>query len=104
MYKKLWAPLAVTGSSNPPLDIEEVLSTGDRLACRFAASGVHQGLFLGFPATGGPCQYPGITMMHFVGLRVVERWSIVDRLSPLIQIGAVVAPKNSLRLDQAPTD
>lgn len=77
-YRTVWAALAAAGSANPHLDIKDVLSNGYRLACRFVLSGVHQGTFMGVPPTGRPYQCHGITIMRFLGPRVVERWSMTD--------------------------
>jgi len=69
-----------------------VLAEGDRYCCRFTMSGVHKGPFLGVPATGKSYVLPGITIMHFAGGKVIERWSSADMLSVLVQIGAMPPP------------
>ena len=91
-YRMVWKALAAQGTPNPKLDVKEVFSTGHRLVCRFVMSGIHQGSFLGFPATGRNYEQQGITIMHFEGDRVIERWSITDRLGVLSQIGAFTQP------------
>lgn len=99
-YRTVWAALAADGSANPHLDIKEVLSNSDRLACRFVMSGIHQGPFMGVPATGRPYLCQGITIMRFVGPRVVERWSITDTVKQLTQIGtdsAAMSPSGPRR-------
>ena len=74
------------------LTIDETLTDGDRLCCRFTLTGRHDGDFLGVPGTGTPITLPGITILHFRGGRCVERWSTADLLGVLVQIGAVPAP------------
>jgi|ERR1700722_2373930 len=76
----------------PKLEFHEVLWTGDACAIRFTMSGRHVGEFMGVPATGTPIILPGITILHFEGERVVERFSQADMLGLLVQIGAVPAP------------
>jgi predicted ester cyclase len=91
-YQMIWATMAEVGKPNPTLTFHEVLTDGDLYSCRFAMSGVHQGPFMGVPATGKPYVLPGITIMRFDGPTVLERWSSADMLSVLIQIGAVPPP------------
>lgn len=44
------------------------------------------------PASGTAIALPGLTILHFRGDRVVERFSQADMLGLLIQVGAVPAP------------
>jgi predicted ester cyclase len=76
----------------PTLEFHEVLADGDAMAIRFTMSGRHVGEFMGVPATGTQVAVPGITILHFSGDKVVERFSSADMLGLLIQIGAVPAP------------
>ena len=74
------------------LTIDEEISDGDRMALRFTQSGVHQGVFMGFPATGKTFSMVGQTILHFRDGKIVERWSTADMLSLLNQIGALQPP------------
>jgi len=65
---------------------------GDVCAIRFAMTGRHVQEFMGVPATGTPITLPGITILHFRGDRVIERFSQADMLGLLVQVGAVPAP------------
>jgi predicted ester cyclase len=76
----------------PRLDFHEVLWDGDKCSIRFTLSGNHAGEWLGVPATGTQVGVPGITILHFDGDQVVERWSQADLLGFLVQVGAVPAP------------
>jgi predicted ester cyclase len=76
----------------PRLEFHEVLWDGDTCAIRFTMTGRHVGDFMGVPATGTAIVQPGITIMHFDGERVIERFSQADMLGVLVQIGAVPAP------------
>jgi predicted ester cyclase len=91
-YRMIWAALAEDGRPNPSLQFHEVMVDGSMYCCRFTMSGVHQGEFMGVPATGRPYSMDGMTMMRFEGDRVVERWSSADFLGLLTQIGAIPAP------------
>jgi predicted ester cyclase len=55
-------------------------------------TGRHLGEFMGVPPTGKLIALPGITVLHFDGERVIERFSQADMLGLLVQIGAVPAP------------
>jgi predicted ester cyclase len=70
------------------LTIDETLTDGDRLCCRYTLTGRHQGEFLGVPGTGTEITLPGITILHFRDGRCVQRWSSADLLGVLGQIGA----------------
>ena len=48
--------------------------------------------FMGVPATGTTITLPGITILHFRGDKVAERFSQADMLGLLMQIGAIPAP------------
>ena len=76
----------------PKLSFDEVLWDGDVCAIRFAMTGRHVQEFMGVPATGTAITLPGITILHFRGDRVVERFSQADMLGLLVQVGAVPAP------------
>ena len=77
---------------SPKLDFHEVLWTGGACTIRFTMTGRHVGEFMGVPATGTEIALPGITILHFRGDRVVERFSQADMLGLLVQVGAVPAP------------
>jgi hypothetical protein len=89
-YAMVWQTLAAPGRRSPVLEVKEVFSSGNRLVCRFVMSGLHQGPYAGVPATGRPYEQNGMTIMHFDGELVIERWSLTDRLGVLIQVGAFV--------------
>lgn len=48
--------------------------------------------FMGVPASGTAITLPGITILHFRGDHVIERFSQADMLGLLVQLGAVPAP------------
>jgi predicted ester cyclase len=76
----------------PQLVFDEVLWDGDAAAIRFTMTGRHVSEFMGVPPSELPVVVPGITILHFDGDRVVERFSQADMLGLLVQIGAVPAP------------
>ncbi len=76
----------------PQLRFHEVFSNGDRLVIRFTMTGTHRGDFLGVAPTGRDVAVDGITILHFRDGRCVERWSSVDMLNWLVQLGAAQPP------------
>ena len=77
---------------SPKLDFCEVLWNGDACAIRFTMTGTHVAEFMGVPATGTEIALPGITILHFRGNQVIERFSQADMLGLLVQLGAGPAP------------
>ena len=71
---------------------DDMFVAGDKLAWRFRFRGTHLGPFNGAPPTGKSFEVPGITILRFGETRCVERWSVTDFLSMLIQIGLVPPP------------
>lgn len=71
---------------------EQYLVEGDSLTMRFRFAGTHLGEFQGIPANGRAFDIGGITILRFGEARCVERWSVADFLTMMIQIGAVPAP------------
>jgi predicted ester cyclase len=80
------------GISSNSLEFHETLWDGNKCTIRFTMSGRHTGEWLGVPGTDTEVAVPGITILHFDGDQVVERWSQADLLGFLVQVGAVPAP------------
>ena len=77
---------------SPQLEFHEVLWDGATCTIRFTMTGRHVGEFMGVPATGNGIALPGITILHFEGDRVVERFSQADMLGLMVQMEAIPAP------------
>jgi steroid delta-isomerase-like uncharacterized protein len=77
---------------SPKLAFEEVLWDADSCAIRYTMTGRHVGDFMGVPATDTEIALPGITILHFDGAQVRERFSQADMLGLLVQLGAVPTP------------
>jgi predicted ester cyclase len=80
------------GFGSPQLDFHEVLWDGDACSIRFTMTGRHVGEFMGVPATDTEIALQGITILHFEGDQLVERFSQADMLGLLVQVGAMPAP------------
>lgn len=77
------------GVPDATIGAQDLLADGDRVALRFTLSGTHTGELFGAPATGARIDAEGITIVHFSGDQVVERWNRLDDLAFLTQIGAM---------------
>jgi steroid delta-isomerase-like uncharacterized protein len=74
------------------IDIDELVGDGDKVVWRITASGTHKGPFQGVPASGKSVQFGAQYTFRFADGKIGERWSTLDRLSLLVQIGAVSLP------------
>jgi steroid delta-isomerase-like uncharacterized protein len=74
------------------IEVDELVGEGDEVVWRITASGTHEGTFQGVPATGKAVKFGAHYTFRFSNGKIVERWSTLDRLSLLMQIGAVSLP------------
>jgi predicted ester cyclase len=74
------------------LEFDEIVTEGSVLMMRFHCEVVHQGPFMGAPATGRSARLDGHTSMRFGGAHVIERWSTADFLGLMIQLGLMKPP------------
>jgi steroid delta-isomerase-like uncharacterized protein len=86
-YSALWG-----GFPDLTLRIDDMVAEGDKVTWRVTATGRHDGTFMGLPATGKPVTFGAQYEFRFEDGKIVERWSTIDRLSLLVQIGAVSMP------------
>lgn len=83
-YEAFW--VAFPGGQ---ISLDDVISEGDEVACRFTLRATHRGEFNGMPPTGRQVTRTGITILRFSGGRCVERWSQADSLGLLRQLGSI---------------
>ena len=83
-YQAFWA--AFPGCQ---LLLEDVLASGAKVACRVRLQGEHHGAFRGVAPTGARIDVAGITILEFRGGRCVRRWSCMDSIGLLQQLGAL---------------
>jgi len=65
---------------------DDVVSSDDRVAVRWTATGTHQGDQLGVPPTGKQVRLTGIDILRIQDGRVVERWGETNGLEMMQQI------------------
>lgn len=85
-YEDWWR--AFPGSQ---LVLDDVISAGTKVACRLVIEATHAGAFQGIPSSGKAVSVSGFTILRFLDGKCVERWSLVDSLTLLRQIGALDA-------------
>ncbi len=83
-YEAFWA--AFPGSR---LTLEDAFASGDKVACRVVLEGEHRGPFQGVPTTGVKISVPGLTILEFRDGRCIRRWSQMDSVGLLRQLGAL---------------
>lgn len=75
--------------------IEEMVAEGDDVACRYTFTGTHQGPFMGIPPTGRAVTVEGITVLRFAGEQCAERWTQMDAMGLMQQLGVIPAPEHA---------
>ena len=86
-YQAFWAAFP-----DARVTTEDLIEQDDKLVSRFLLTGTHRGAFLNLAPTGKGISVPGITILRFVSSKCIERWSMVDSLSLLSQLGVHVLP------------
>jgi steroid delta-isomerase-like uncharacterized protein len=71
------------------VEIEELVSAGDRTVIAFTLSGTHEGDLMGIAATGRQVKVSGMTLSHFENGKIVEERELLDQLSLFQQLGVV---------------
>lgn len=74
-------------------ELEETVCEGDRVACRFTATGTHNGQFMGMPSTGKRVTWSVINIYTFSDGLLVREYANPDLLAVLAQIGALPGPQ-----------
>ena len=72
-------------------EIEDIFSSGDRVAVRWIGSGTHVGEVNGIPATGSAIRVDALTIHRLEGGKIAETWEVWDTLGFLQQLGVVPA-------------
>lgn len=73
-------------------ELHDLVASGDRVAIRATAHGVHNTDHLGVPATGRPYAMATMHLYRANGDRLAEHWGVRDEHGVLVQVGALPAP------------
>jgi predicted ester cyclase len=69
--------------------VQDQLAEGEKVVTRFTGGGVHRGVFMGVAPTGKTVTWTGISIDRFEAGKIVERWTEINILGVLQQLGAV---------------
>jgi len=67
--------------------LEDMLAEGDKIACRWTATGTHKGEFMGMPATNKQVTITGIHIDRIADGKIVETWNYSDMMGVVQQLG-----------------
>jgi predicted ester cyclase len=71
------------------IEIEDIISEGEKLVHRFTFYGTHRAEFLGVAASGKLVTAAGMQINLFSSGKCIEVWSVHDTFRFLSEIGAV---------------
>ena len=83
-YAGIWAAFP-----DARVSAEDMIEAADKVIVRFVMTGTHRGPILGLNSTGMSIYLPGMTILRFKEQKCVERWSVTDSLSLLVQLGGL---------------
>jgi predicted ester cyclase len=75
------------------VELGHVIAEHEDVAVRFTVTGTHSGELMNVPGSGRDVTINGISVYHFRGGRIVERWTSADVFGFLVQVGAIPAPE-----------
>jgi steroid delta-isomerase-like uncharacterized protein len=71
------------------LTIHDEVAEGDRVVHRWTWRATHSGELFGIPATGKLVEFDGMIMVRMANGQLVERWSRIDEVTLLRQLGVI---------------
>lgn len=83
-YRTIYPDLEMT--------VDDLISEGDKVVCRWTARGTNTGPLMGMPATGKSATVTGISICTVVNGQIVEQRTNWDTLGMLQQLGVVPTP------------
>ena len=75
------------------VNIEDMIGEGDKVVVRFLEIGEHQGEFEGIAPTGKEVTWLEMAIFRVVNNKIVECWTLEDRLSLMQQMGVISLPE-----------
>jgi steroid delta-isomerase-like uncharacterized protein len=74
------------------LEVEGIISEGDKVSCRWTSTGTHRGDLFGIPATGRSVKVTATVLYRVVDGRLAEGWINRDDLGLMRQLGVIPTP------------
>lgn len=84
MYRGIYPDLHMT--------VDDLISEGDKVVCRWTARGTNTGPLMGMPPTGRQATVTGISILTVANGKVSEQRTNWDTLGMLQQLGVIPAP------------
>ncbi len=88
-FMKQFHTMVFAAFSDVRVNVKDFIAEGDKVVCRFTASGTHQGEFMGIPPTGKQFTIMEIRIYRVVGGKIVECWGLFDQMGMMQQLGAI---------------
>jgi hypothetical protein len=73
--------------------IDDMVAEGDKVVVRYTLTGTHKGELMGVLATNKKVTIWAIDIVHNVGGKFVEAWTMFDTLGLMQQLGVVPKPE-----------
>lgn len=83
------------------ITVEEQIAEGDLVVDRFTANGTHKGEFRGVTPTNKNITFTGIVINRFADNKIVERWTEINLLGIMTQLGVMLEPAHVERQELA---
>ncbi len=82
----MFLQMCANGFPGVKITVDELISEGDKIGCRWTLTGKQQGEFMGMPASGNEVVIKGADIYHFENGKLKEVWPVVDMLGMMNQI------------------
>ena len=66
---------------------EDLIAEGNKVVVRFNLHAIHQGNFMGIPATGKEINVPGIIIYNLADGKITAHWMHIDSMAMMQQLG-----------------
>jgi len=86
---KVWIATNRTAFPDFHVEVHDMITEGDEVACRWTITGTHKGNFSGVPPTGVQVTVTGMNIHRLVDGKIVEAWWSYDMLGLMQQLGAI---------------
>jgi steroid delta-isomerase-like uncharacterized protein len=74
------------------ITVEDMIAEADKVSWRLLVTGTHKADFNGIPPTGTRVTFTAQYIFRFRDGRIAERWTNLDQLGVLMQLGAIHLP------------
>lgn len=86
---KAWVDENRTAFPDFHIEIQDMITEGDKAVTRWTATGTHKGNFLGVPPTAVQMTMTGMNILRLMDCKIVEAWWSYDMLGLMQQLGAI---------------